>query len=243
MTSETRPKFPVVLTLASLIAFAILCGLGTWQLQRLAWKSNMLARVEAARNAAPRPLAETLARGQAGADIDYANVEVACPGLAAAPFVEVYALDGEGKPGSRLVSACRIDAGGWRTILVDRGFVSDGISARPPVDTASKAPLTVRGVLRAPGKASAFAATRETGGLFHSRDIPAMAAALKAPAPASWFLMAETPTNPEWAALKPAPLPVAISNRHLEYAVTWFGLAVALVGVYAAMLWKRFKSR
>jgi surfeit locus 1 family protein len=54
--------------------------------------------------------------------------------------------------------------------------------------------------------------------------------------------MAETSSNPEWQALKPAPLPVDIPNDHLQYALTWFGLAGALLAVYAAMLWGRFKS-
>ena len=241
MTSEPpRRRFPIGLTIATLIAFAILCTLGTWQLQRLAWKRDVIARVEAARTAEPRPLADVLASARAGADVEYAAVEASCPGLASAPWVEVYSLH-EGKAGARLVSACRVEAGGWKTILVDRGFVADSISARPPIDAASAAPLTVRGVLREPGRTSAFAAERGAGGQFHARDIAPMAAALKAEAPAPWFLMAETPTNPEWAALRPAPLPVGITNRHLEYAVTWFGLAAALAGVYAAMLWKRLR--
>ena len=54
--------------------------------------------------------------------------------------------------------------------------------------------------------------------------------------PAPLFLMAETSSNPEWKALVPAPLPTDIPNRHLEYALTWYGLAGALLGVYAAML-------
>ena len=39
-----------------------------------------------------------------------------------------------------------------------------------------------------------------------------------------------------------APVPADIPNRHLEYAITWFGLAAALVAVYAAMLWRRWKN-
>jgi surfeit locus 1 family protein len=54
--------------------------------------------------------------------------------------------------------------------------------------------------------------------------------------------MAETSSNPEWKALKPIALPAQISNRHLEYAVTWFGLALTLAGVYAAMLFKRLRG-
>jgi surfeit locus 1 family protein len=69
-----------------------------------------------------------------------------------------------------------------------------------------------------------------------------MAKALKAERPAPTFLMAETATNPEFPALLPSPLPAEISNRHLEYALTWFGLAASLAGVYVAVLWRRRKS-
>jgi surfeit locus 1 family protein len=66
-----------------------------------------------------------------------------------------------------------------------------------------------------------------------------MAAALKAPRPAPFVLMAETASNPDWQSLIPAPIPADIPNRHLEYALTWYGLAAALLGVYAAMLFRR----
>ena len=52
--------------------------------------------------------------------------------------------------------------------------------------------------------------------------------------------MAEQET-PAVAGITPAPLPVEISNRHLEYALTWFGLAVTLLFIYAAMLWRRLR--
>ena len=55
--------------------------------------------------------------------------------------------------------------------------------------------------------------------------------------------MAETATNPEFKALTPAPMPTDIPNNHLSYAITWFGLAAALVGVYAALLRKKMQGR
>jgi surfeit locus 1 family protein len=70
-----------------------------------------------------------------------------------------------------------------------------------------------------------------------------MAQALKADNPAPYFLMAETSTNPDFPALKPAPAPADIPNNHLSYAITWFGLAGALVGVYAALLRKKMQGR
>ncbi len=231
--------FPVGLTIATAIAMAILLTLGTWQVQRLTWKRDLLARIEALQAAPARPLGPVLAERAAGADVDFTRVTVSCPGLATAPYVELYGLR-DGQAGSRLISACPIEAGPYHTILVDRGFVGDTVSARPPV-AAAQAPLTVTGVLRSPDKAGAFSPPDRPDRWF-TRNPEGMAAALGAAAPAPVFLMAETPTNPEWAGLVPAPVPTNVSNRHLEYAVTWYGLAAALAGVYAAMLLKRRKS-
>jgi surfeit locus 1 family protein len=239
--SESR-RLPVGMTVAVAISLLILCALGTWQLQRLAWKRDLLQRIAAVESAPAQPLAPVLDRQAQGASVEFTRVTVQCPGLAAAPFVEIYALR-EGQAGVRLVSACKAPSRAYGAILVDRGFVADIISARPPVDSASQAPLTVKGVLRSPDKRGAFAPADDPAGKrWYTRDVPAMARALGVSSAAPVMLMAETATNPEWKALVPAPLPANITNRHLEYAFTWFGLAGALIGVYAAVLWRRWKS-
>ncbi len=56
------------------------------------------------------------------------------------------------------------------------------------------------------------------------------------------MVTAETSSNPEWKALVPSPLPEMITNRHLEYALTWYGLAAALIGVYIALVRRKLKS-
>ena len=66
-----------------------------------------------------------------------------------------------------------------------------------------------------------------------------MSAALGAARPAPVFLAAETSTNPDWQALSPVPVPADIPNNHFTYALTWFGLAAGLAGVYLAMLFRR----
>ena len=176
-----------------------------------------------------------------GRDVDFTRVRVTCPGLARARFLELYGLKG-GQAGSRLISACQVVTREYRTVLVDRGFVADTISARPPVDAADAAPLELVGVLRTPDKATFITPKNQVAANhWFSRDVPAMAKALDAPSPAPVFLFAETSTNPDWQALQPAPLPSEIPNRHLEYALTWFGLAAALAGVYAAVLVRRRK--
>jgi surfeit locus 1 family protein len=106
------------------------------------------------------------------------------------------------------------------------------------VNPADAAEVELVGVLRPPEPAN-FVTPANTPERWYWRDIPAMAKALGAARPAPVFLMAETSTNPGWPALEPRVLPAEIANRHLEYALTWYGLAGALACVYAAMLWKR----
>ena len=232
-----RRRFPVGLTITTAIAFAILIGLGTWQVRRLAWKEDLLAQIAALQAAPARSLAVVL---DTGGDLDFVRVTAICPGIAQAPFLELYSLR-DGQAGARIISACRGLWAQYRTILVDRGFVGDTISARPTIDPADEMPVVVTGVLRRPERGNRFTPPNRPDRWF-SRDIVGMSAVLKAPVPAPVFLMAETRTNPEWPALTPAPVPVDIPNRHLEYALTWYGLAAALLGVYAAMLFQRWKS-
>jgi surfeit locus 1 family protein len=238
----TDRRFPVGLTIAVGIAFAILVALGAWQVQRLAWKRDLLAQVAALQSAPARDAGPVLARMKAGEAIDFTRVRVDCPGLAAAPYLQLYSVR-DGQAGLRLVSACALAGAPYGSILVDRGFVADTISARPPVNPADATPIGVVGVLRVPETGNFVSPPNDVAAnRWYVRDVPAMAAALKAADPAPLVLMAETSSNPEWKALDPAPLPAQISNRHLEYAGTWFGLAAALVGVYAAVLIRRRKK-
>lgn len=229
-----RAGFPFGLTIAAAIGIAILVGLGVWQLQRLKWKEGLIAHIAALQSARATDIGPVLDAQASGRDVDYSRVTAVCPGAATAPFLELYALRG-GQAGVRLISACPVSTARYRTVLVDRGFIPDTVPTRPAVDAASARPLTVTGVLRSPDKPS-FVAARNRASHWFTRDVPAMAAALRAPAPAPVFLYAETATNPELPALVPAPVPTDIPNRHLEYALTWFGLAAALAGVYSAML-------
>jgi surfeit locus 1 family protein len=236
MTSETARagtdrRFPIGLTIAALIAFCILMVLGGWQVQRLHWKEALLARI------AERSVAAPITLSKIPKDAEFTRVGVDCPGLTSADFVEQYAIR-DGQAGVRLLSLCEI-AGGPK-ILVDRGFVLDTVSTRPPV-AASTAPVHVVGVLRPSVKAGAVT-PKPKGKFFYSRDAAAMGRALGAPNVFDYVLIAETATNPDWKAMAPAPLPAEITNRHMEYALTWFGLAATLACVYAAMLWRKLRS-
>jgi surfeit locus 1 family protein len=233
--------FPVGLTVATAIALAILVALGVWQLQRLKWKVALLANIAAAEAAPARPIEPVLNALANGHDVEFTRVTVTCRGLARAPALELYALR-NAEIGARLISNCPVTSALYRSILVDRGFVPDTVSARPLVDPADTRPATITGVLRAPERGN-FMTPKNAPSHWYRHDVAAMGAALKAAGPiAPVFLMAETSSNPDFKALEPAPFPIDIPNRHLGYALTWFGLAGGLAGVYGAAVFKRMRG-
>lgn len=251
MTAEAHPAptsggFRLIPALGVALGVAILLALGVWQVERLQWKTQLLARIAALQTAPPEPLGVVLNRitsrgsGQrlgAHGEVDFVRVQAACPSLEQTPTLRLYAVLG-GVMGRRLITACPIEAGPYRSILVDRGFAADG-GAPGREAAAPAAPLTspIVGVLRVPERANWMTLPNKPGANdWRFRDIPAMAAALKAPAPAPVFLMLESPAPPGGQPPRPAAIPTDIPNNHLGYALTWFGLAAGLVGVYVASL-------
>lgn len=203
-------RFPVVLTLATAVAVVILLGLGTWQVQRLGWKRDLIARIEAAQTTTPVAWRPGIA--------EWTRVRLACDG-----FPDGRALYGlrDGKIVWRLATLCR--AAG-ETVLVDRGLI-DGASGAvsPPSPPPLRAASTVTGVVR-PTERPLTNLAREAGW----------------PLAATYVAVeAETPRAP---GVEPAPLPPRLTNNHLGYAITWYGLAAALIGVYVALLRRRLKS-
>lgn len=233
--SPVSPRFPILLTLAALALLVVLTGLGLWQVQRLQWKEGLIDAAEAAADLPPVPLSQALAAPAP----EFRRVAVTCRGLNAAPFVELQSIE-SGDAGIRLISACPLEDGG--VILVDRGFVPAEIDARPAVG-GDAMPVTIAGVLRrapAPGPLTPPPAN----GRFYGRDGAAMAEALKATGPLSPFtVFATTSSNPDWPALRPVAPPAAFSNNHLGYALTWFGLALALIGFYGVLLRHRMSRK
>lgn len=229
-------RFPWILTIASALVFVLLVALGVWQMQRLHWKEGLIAQAGQAGAALPEAPSYVFAADNP----EFSRVALICPGLATAPFVELQSIH-EGQPGVRLISVCR-HPGYGRTLLVDRGFVADTISARPPVST-SEAPVQLVAQVRATPAPGPMALAAE-GRRFYARDNAAMARVLGVDGPVSpWTFFALTSSNPEWQALQPSAPPPVFSNNHLGYAITWFGLALALVGVYAALLRRKLSSR
>lgn len=225
--SEAPKKagFPFGLTIATLVAFAILCGLGAWQVKRLHWKEDLLARIERLKTAPAVPIAAVMARAGKGEDIAWTRVSVDCAPDKPQTLPLVYGVR-DGDIVWRATAICRTSAAGYGAILLDLGVVRALTGQSAPAPLALAAPAQAVGVLMAP---------KSLGG-----DRAATVARFATDRPAPYILMVESST-PAVPGVTPAPLPAEISNRHLEYALTWFGLAVTLLFIYAAMLWRRMR--
>lgn len=219
--------------LAALPVFAALCALGTWQVNRLHWKNDVLARIEAAESAPPRPLrgaegAEPFAKVVAEGRFDHAREALL--------GVEVR---GTALGGHLLTPLLR--PGGQAPLLVDRGWVPLERSA--PLDRP-EGEVAVTGYIRGTDRRDWLSPTDDAPGRrFYVFDPAAIGAALGLPAePEPFGLVAlAVPgagrTFPEAARGIPRP-----NNPHLGYAITWYGLAASLVAVFAAFALRRMED-
>ena len=227
----------------ALIVFVLLIGLGVWQVQRLKWKTALLHRIAALQDSPAEPLYVALRRMKDGLDVEYVRVETDCaePRPASRP-VYVYGLR-DGKIGWRHIAACRIGREGYDIIAVDRGFVAQPPDPERPPTGAPPPPQRVVGILRHPEAASAFepAAGPDVGfeAGFRSRAQALQALQRQTGGAAAPVMLVAEQETPAPSQLAPAALPSNIPNNHLGYAITWFGLAAALAGVYLAVLLRR----
>jgi len=240
MSSERIPatgrKSRVVLTIFTLAAFGILIALGVWQLQRRDWKNDLIERFEKAlakppvAYQPPQPNANEEAREftrvAATGTFEDATVRMLVPAPEA-----VRAKTGDGF-GYLFFTPLKLGNG---VVFVNRGFVPQSL-----LDSTGVPPgkATVTGILRLSATPAWFMPAPDLAKrLFFSADLPAMAEAAGfggAGTVVGEYIEAEpSPQASEWPYPRdPHELLATIPNRHLEYALTWFGLAAALAGVY-----------
>lgn len=217
---------PVALLVLAALAVAALCGLGVWQLQRLAWKEALIAERAARLQSPPLPLAEAIDRARTGGDVDHLMVRL--EGRFAPQTLRQFSTRG-GPAAWELVSPFISTAG--EVVLVARGALADGekILPLPPEGL-----VTLEGVVRRHELRGVF--TPENApekNQWYWWDIPAMARAAGLPEQPGPVLAVDQlrPAPPGLAPLAPM---LNLSNRHLGYALTWFGLAATLIAVTAA---------
>ncbi len=212
--------------LVGVIGVALLLSLGIWQTQRMLWKETMLAQIAAMLVMDPVPLpAEVIAERDR-----YRGVMVEGRFTGEAVF-KLDSLKGEG-PGRRVIAVFETVEG--RRVLIDRGIWLDGETATPGVPLDAN----VAGNLDWPRETDSFTPVPDAKtGLWFARDVAAMAAALQTE---PVLIVARGTTG---GGITPAPVDTsAIPNNHWQYAVTWFLLAAAWLGMTIYLL-RRIRQR
>ena len=223
-------------TLLCLPLFALLVGLGIWQLERLQWKLNLIADIRRNMHAPSISLDQALQLGPAHAQ--YRRVAVSGTFYNAKENY-LYTTGSQGRPGYHVLAPLLLAGGG--AVIVDRGFIP--LSLRDPASRPGSEPAGVQyvvGILRTPDQPGFFTPSPDLSNrVWFARDVEAMAARDHLRLVAPVVLEAVAGTDKQW------PLGgqtrVDLPNDHLQYALTWFMLAAALLVVYLA--WHRARGR
>lgn len=246
--AEARARAAWPALLASGLGLAVLLGLGTWQLQRRAWKEDLIARIAARTTAAPVDLAEAERQWSAERDIEYLRVTVT--GRYVGGRDNYYFTTGSDGPGYHVYAPFR-SAG--RTLLVNRGYIpaaqlprnAETVVARPAGD------LTLVGLARAAERTGLFSGAPPAegrNGPWLTRDLAGMTAAAHIPGIVSAEQMEPFFLDLEKSNADPNVYPQAgttrldLPNQHLEYALTWYGLAALLVVMTTLYLRSRHRG-
>ena len=221
-------------TLIFVVLFATLLGLGFWQVQRLAWKENLIATIAARMQ--EDPLDVTAIPPD---KIDYH------PATATGTFqndktIYIHAIERDtGTGGYHVITAMLLSSG--KTLLVDRGFIPFEKRASAEY-TKPTHPLFIRGISRVPNHPLMQPENNPATGDYYWVDIPALTAQFNLNEVLPFVLAADKGPNPDRDSMvlpHGGQTQMEIPNDHFGYAVTWFSLAGALAIIYG--IWLRRK--
>ncbi|MBV9827355.1 MAG: SURF1 family protein [Alphaproteobacteria bacterium] len=223
-----RPR--LIPTLFTILAVLLCSSLGAWQVQRLHWKHGLIAAREAALAAPPIDLRENRAPA---ASLEFHHV------IAQGTFLNdkeahVHTINPQGDPGFDVLTPLREESG--QVVLVDRGFVPTPLEA-PATRAAGEpvGPARVGGLLRvAPSRKPGWFIpdNRPQTGEWFWIDLPTIAATLGVPGAAPYYVQADAAPNPGGWPKGGGSDPLALPDNHLQYAITWFALAVAALVIF-----------
>jgi surfeit locus 1 family protein len=218
-------------------ALALLMGLGVWQVQRLHWKEALIARVESRMAQPAVPLDEALSHGLAKAEWRHVSVH--------GKFLNddelyLFAPSKAGQPGYHVIAPLQLEGG--NVVLIDRGFVPEDLkdpTARQKGQLEGE--ITVTGVLRLPQPPGLFTpAPDQIHRVWFTKDVQSMAQAAGVALSTPIVIEADATPNPGEYPLG-CQTRVDFPNNHLQYAITWFALALVLTVIY--LLYHRKQGR
>jgi surfeit locus 1 family protein len=226
MTNFRPLLWPTVFSLPMLL---ICLALGAWQVERLFWKQDLIAQRQAAVAAAPAAVPKSLAEAR---DIEFRHVSDQGVFLNDKEIFLGATLEAGGQ-GYQVLTPL-LEPGG-HVVFVNRGYIPAELkdpAKRPAGQIADT--VRVQGLLRLPpaGKPNWFLPdNRPDLNYWFWVDLPAMSAADKLDRVAPFYIDADATSNPGgWP--KGGITRLTLPNNHLQYAITWFSLAIALIVIY-----------
>jgi surfeit locus 1 family protein len=233
------PPALIGISLAALAAFSLLIGLGTWQLERRAWKLNLIRQIEQRVGAAPIPAPTPSQWPAIASDAAYRRVRVRGT-LAADKITLVKAVTDLG-PGDWVMAPLRSDRG--FTVLVNLGFTpSEDAAGGYRAVLGQHGLLTIVGLVRLTEPHGGFLRANDpSAGRWYSRDVAAIASARGIADPAPYFIDADAAANrPGWPV--GGLTVIRFPNSHLVYAIIWFGLAVMVAAGFASFAREQWRA-
>lgn len=234
----------VLLIVLGLCAFAVLLALGTWQVQRLVWKEGLLASIDMRIAAPAQPLAGIETRLANSGEVDYWPVSVA--GVFHHEGERHFFATHQGQSGYFIYTPLELDDG--RFVFVNRGFVPfdrKDAASRPEGQIAGPVEITGLARDRLDEKPNFFMPDNDPArNIFYWKDLDVMAQSSGVGEMGEYlpfFVDAGNAPNPGGLPVGAVTL-IEMPNSHLQYAITWYGLAAALAGVLGVMLWRRWRG-
>lgn len=226
----------------TLVGLAVLIGLGKWQLDRREWKLGLIERIDARAHGEPISLAEAKALWTRSRDVEYTRVKLA--GRFLHKFERHLYSIVDGQAGWRVLTPLQTPGG--EIIFVDRGFVPEAhksAASRKEGQITGEVELT--GLARAAETQGWFTPDNQPGNnRWFWRDVSGLIMSLPpglAEQAAPFIVEAEPMAAPGgWP--KSGVTRLELPNRHLEYAITWFGLAAALAVIFALYARRRLSD-
>jgi surfeit locus 1 family protein len=212
-----------------ILGTVVLVSLGTWQLQRLTWKEGVIAEINARIASDPVALPEPI-------DLERDKyLPVAVSGTITEDEIHLLASTRDAGAVYRLVSAFETEGG--RRIMIDRGWIKteDKDAARPAHD------VEVVGNLHWPDERDSFTPANDVdGNIWFARDVEQMAEVLNTEP----VLLIVREDSDKGAIATPLPVDTAaLPNNHLEYVLTWYGLAIVWVAMTLYYLRRMRKTK
>ncbi|GAB2842462.1 SURF1 family protein [Pseudoduganella ginsengisoli] len=237
-----------MLAVCAAVAVCLLLALGTWQVVRLQWKLDLIAKVDTRVHATPVAVPEPAQWAQVNAANDeYRHVTLT--GVYLPEYTTRVQATTDLGSGYWLLTPLCLQSG--HIVIVNRGYIGQDAAKRLPAPAATSAgkavcatvadhaPVTINGLLRLPETGRAFLRHNDpANNRWYARDVAAIGKArgFDASMVAPFFVDAGKDQEPPLAdeALRPVGglTVISFTNNHLVYALTWYALAAMAAGAF-----------